>query len=88
MENSIEAAAATSSRRPHLALLPARHGPPDPHGRTGQAPCRPPCLRDALSRLRSSDNLVAFVADIFGTDAFDVSRELGVPPSSSTSPSS
>ncbi|CAL9763096.1 unnamed protein product [Musa acuminata subsp. burmannicoides] len=141
MEDSNGAAAATRSRRPHVALLPtpgighlipmaemakllvARHGfsvtiitlaisaskaqatllsslphsvsslalapvplhdlPPDANIETTMAVAivrSLPGLRDALSRLRSSDNLVAFVADIFGTDAFDVSRELGVPP--------
>ncbi|RZR94913.1 hypothetical protein BHM03_00023684 [Ensete ventricosum] len=74
-----------------LAPVPLHDLPPDAHIETTMAVAMVrslPSLRDALSRLRSSDNLVAFVADIFGTDAFDVSRELGVPPSSSTSPSS
>ncbi|WOK97198.1 hydroquinone glucosyltransferase-like [Canna indica] len=37
-----------------------------------------PSLRDALSGIKSSTNLVAFVGDLFGTDTFTVARELGL----------
>lgn len=37
-------------------------------------------LRAELSRLQASFNVVAFVGDLFATDAFAVARDLGVPP--------
>lgn len=37
-------------------------------------------IRTELSRLKASSNLVAFVGDLFATDAFAVARGLGVPP--------
>eukprot|EP00268_Persea_americana_P037045 TRINITY_DN36640_c0_g1_i1.p1 TRINITY_DN36640_c0_g1~~TRINITY_DN36640_c0_g1_i1.p1 ORF type:complete len:477 (+),score=84.61 TRINITY_DN36640_c0_g1_i1:1224-2654(+) len=39
-----------------------------------------PALRDLLSSLNTTSPLSALVVDLFGTDAFDVARELGVPP--------
>ncbi|KAJ0962984.1 hypothetical protein J5N97_028106 [Dioscorea zingiberensis] len=39
-----------------------------------------PALRSILADLKNTTNLVAFVADLFGGDTFDVARELGVPP--------
>ncbi|KAB1219588.1 Hydroquinone glucosyltransferase [Morella rubra] len=39
-----------------------------------------PSLREVLKSLVESSKLVAFVVDLFGTDAFDVARELNVSP--------
>ncbi|RZS11174.1 hypothetical protein BHM03_00042490 [Ensete ventricosum] len=66
-----------------LAPVPLHDLPPDAHIETTMSIAIVRSLldlRDALSRLRSSTNLVAFVTDLFGTDAFPVARELGVPP--------
>ncbi|KAJ8647078.1 hypothetical protein MRB53_000101 [Persea americana] len=42
--------------------------------------CSIPSLRHVLKNLASTHRLVALVVDLFGTDAFDVAREVGVPP--------
>ena len=39
-----------------------------------------PALRDSLRELTESTRLMALVADLFGTDAFDVAKEFGIPP--------
>ncbi|XP_074567932.1 hydroquinone glucosyltransferase-like [Curcuma longa] len=39
-----------------------------------------PTLRAELSRLQASFNVLALVADLFGTDSFAVARDLGLPP--------
>ena len=39
-----------------------------------------PALRDSLRTLTESTRLVALVVDLFGTDAFDVANEFGIPP--------
>ncbi|KAG8090201.1 hypothetical protein GUJ93_ZPchr0011g28763 [Zizania palustris] len=38
-----------------------------------------PALTGILARLRETTRLVAFVADLFGTDSFDAARDAGVP---------
>ncbi|KAB1215466.1 Hydroquinone glucosyltransferase [Morella rubra] len=38
-----------------------------------------PALRDSFKNLSGSTRLVALVVDLFGTDAFDVAKEFGVP---------
>ncbi|XXG82176.1 hypothetical protein AAC387_Pa10g0175 [Persea americana] len=38
-----------------------------------------PSVRDVLTRLKSTTRLVALVADLFATDAFDVAAEFGIP---------
>ncbi|KAI3949778.1 hypothetical protein MKW92_039968 [Papaver armeniacum] len=37
-------------------------------------------LREELKRITSSKHVVALVVDLFGTDAFDVAKEFGIPP--------
>ncbi|KAH7658195.1 hydroquinone glucosyltransferase protein [Dioscorea alata] len=39
-----------------------------------------PALRSILLDLQKSTNLVAFIADLFGADTFDVAKELQIPP--------
>ncbi|RZC91798.1 hypothetical protein C5167_027849 [Papaver somniferum] len=39
-----------------------------------------PYLREELIRITSSQHVAAFVIDLFGTDAFDVAKEFGIPP--------
>ncbi|MCL7044704.1 hypothetical protein MKW94_009454 [Papaver nudicaule] len=39
-----------------------------------------PYLREELKRIMSSKHVVALVVDLFGTDAFDVAKEFGIPP--------
>ncbi|RZC57838.1 hypothetical protein C5167_005136 [Papaver somniferum] len=39
-----------------------------------------PYLREELKRITSSKRVAAFIIDLFGTDAFDVVNEFGIPP--------
>ncbi|KAI3940013.1 hypothetical protein MKW98_029789 [Papaver atlanticum] len=39
-----------------------------------------PYLSEELKRITSSKRVAAFVIDLFGTDAFDVANEFGIPP--------
>ncbi|KAI3997440.1 hypothetical protein MKX01_008047 [Papaver californicum] len=39
-----------------------------------------PYLREEMERVTSGERVAAFVIDLFGTDAFDVAKEFGIPP--------
>ncbi|KAK3042069.1 hypothetical protein RJ639_001771 [Escallonia herrerae] len=81
-ESQKKVLAALPSTINHL-FLPPVHFPPDMNPEVQLFLTIPRCLssiRDALKSLLANTDLAALIVDGFGIDAFDVARELGVPP--------